>query len=150
MKNIRLKDLKLIRKKRKPKFLWMKEEDIYRIEYKENCIYWYNKQWLEVYFENSSWYWCKIEYNKQGKEIYYETSTWDWRRREYNKQGNEVYFENSSWYWCERGYNEQREQICFEDYKWFFRKKEDWKLIEYIDGKYFIDWQEAVLITPNL
>jgi len=56
MKTIWLKDLKIKEVvevveevEREPLFLWMKEKDIFRIEYFDGCIYWYNKDWLEIY-----------------------------------------------------------------------------------------------------
>jgi len=97
MKTIWLKDLKLKEKvvekvvknaNRKPLFLWMKEKDIYRIEYLDGFIYWLNKDWLEIYFENSNKYWWKREY-EDWLEIYYENSDGylrkieDWKRIEY-------------------------------------------------------------------
>ena len=95
MKTIWLKDLKLKEveevveevvvkeTKRKPLFLWMKEKDIFRIEYFDDYISWYNKDWLQTYYEDSDRDWLK---------------------------------------------------------------REDWKEIEYIDWKYYIDWEEAELI----
>ena len=89
MKTIWLKDLKLKVKKvvknakREPLFIWMKEKDIFRIEYFDDYISWYNKDWLPTYYEDSNKFWWK---------------------------------------------------------------KEDWKKIEYIDWKYYIDWEEAELI----
>ena len=111
MKTIWLKDLKIKEvveevvvkeTKRKPLFLWMKEKDIYKIEYFDGYIYWYNKDWLQTYYEDSDKYWWKREYK-------------DWL---------ETYYKNS-------------------DKNWW--KKEDWKLIKYIDWKYYIDWEEAEL-----
>ena len=111
MKTIWLKDLKLKEveevvvkeTKRKPLFLWMKEKDIFRIEYFDDYISWYNKDWLQTYYENSDKYWSKKEY-KDWLPTYYEDSDRDWLKRE------------------------------------------DWKEIEYIDWKYYIDWEEAELI----
>ena len=90
MKTIWLKDLKLKEKvvekvvknaNRKPLFLWMKEKDIYRIEYLDGFIYWYNKDWLEIYYENSDGYLRKIE---DWKRI--ENTNWkyyiDWKEAE--------------------------------------------------------------------
>ena len=136
MKTIWLKDLKLKevvvveevveeeveKTKRKPLFLWMKEEDIYKIEYFYDYIRWYNKDWLEIYYENSDKYWRKKEY-KDWLPTYYEDSDKFWWKREY-KDWLETYFEDSNKFWS---------------------KKEDWKKIEYDDWRYYIDWEEAEL-----
>ena len=78
MKKIWLKDLKIKEvNKRKPLFLWMKEKDIYGIDFYDNCTYWYNKEWKETYFENSNGYWWKVE---EWKTIEYKNwkYTIDW------------------------------------------------------------------------
>ena len=78
MKKIWLKDLKIKEvNKRKPTFIWMKEKDIYGIEYFDGCIYWYNKDWLKKYFENSNKFWSKTEY-ENWKETYFEDSNGYW------------------------------------------------------------------------
>ena len=89
MKTIWLKDLEVVEEvieevvetKREPLFLGMKKKDIHRIEYYDSCIYWYNKNWLEVYCENSSKYWRKKEY-KDWLKVYFENSYGDWRKTE--------------------------------------------------------------------
>ena len=131
MKTIWLKDLKLKEKvvevvvkkpKRKPLFLWMKEKDIYKIEYFDDYIYWYNKNWLPTYYEDSDNFWWRTEY-ENWLETYYEDSDKYWYIKEY-KDWLEKYFEDSYGNW------------------W---KKEDWKRIEYENWNYTIDWKEAEL-----
>ena len=128
MKTIWLKDLKLKEEvvekpKRKPLFLWMKEKDIYRIEYFDGCIYWYNKDWLKKYYEDSDGYWSKTKYK-------------DWK---------ETYFEDSNKFWSKRKYKHWL-QVSYEDSNGYLWKVEEWKKIEYKNWKYYIDWEEAELI----
>ena len=133
MKTIWLKDLKLKEvvevvevvkeTKRKPLFLWMKEKDIFRIEYFDDYISWYNKDWLPTYFEDSDKYWWKKEY-ENWLPTYFENSNGDWWKREY-KNWLPTYYEDSDGDW------------------W---KIEDWKVIQYTNWKYTIDWKEAELI----
>jgi len=63
MKDIKVSDLEVIKKPNKfvPQFLWMKESDIHKIKYYDGYIYWYDKEWNEVYLENSDWFWKKRE-----------------------------------------------------------------------------------------
>jgi len=132
MKNIKVSDLKLVKKVIKPKkvkiwkplFLGMKEKDIYRIDKtSNNYVFGYNKKGEEVYFENSDGYWSKREY-KYGEEISYEDSDGYWHKREY-KNGKEVYYENSNGYWSKRDDNNN--------------------MIEFKNGKYYLNGKEAEL-----
>jgi len=105
MKTITLKDLKLkVEENREPKYLGMKKKDIYKISEHSACIYWYDKDWKEIYYENYSKYWDKREY-KDWEEIYFEDSDKYWWKREY-KDWKVIYFEDSNKYWWKREYKD--------------------------------------------
>ena len=167
MNKISLKDLKIKEKevvnKRVPLFLWMKEKDIYGIEYFDGCIYWYNKDWLKKYYEDSDGYWSKRKY-KDWLETYFENSKGVWWKKEY-KDWLETYFEDSNGFWIKRKYKDWLEisyensngdwsetkykdwlEISYEDSNGYLWKVEEWKKIEYKNWKYYIDWEEAELI----
>ncbi len=104
-KNITASDLVLVekepvKKQWEPLFLGMKKEDIYRIEKEEGYVYGYDKDGLEVYYEDADEYWRKREYNKQGLEKYCENSNKYWRKTEYKdgKVVNEIEFRNNKYY----------------------------------------------------
>ena len=151
MKTIWLKDLRLkvnpvikeVVKKREPLFLGMKKKDIFKIESRDDCIYWYNKDWLQTYFETSDWYWSKKGY-KDWLPTYFETSDGYWWKKGY-KDWLEIYFENSNGDWSKRKYKDWL-VIYYETSNGYWRKTEWWKKIEYVDWKYYIDWEEAELI----
>jgi hypothetical protein len=49
----------------------------------------------EIYYEDSSGFWCKREFDSNGNEIYFENSYGTWRKREFDSKGNSIYYENS-------------------------------------------------------
>ena len=69
----------------------------------------------EIYYENSSGYWCKREFDSNGNRIYYEDSSGFWSRREYDSKGNRIYFEDSDGDWCKYEYDSKENQIYYED-----------------------------------
>jgi len=48
----------------------------------------------EIYYEDSSGFWFKIEYDADNNEIYYENSNGYWWRRKYDANGNRIYLED--------------------------------------------------------
>ncbi len=55
----------------------------------------YDVKGNEIYYEDSSGYWCKWEYDLNNNEIYYENSDGDWCKSEYDEDCNEIYYEDS-------------------------------------------------------
>jgi len=76
MKKILLKDLMIREKgekiKRVPKFIGMTEKNIYEILYCDYYIYWIDKDWLQIYYEDSQWDWSKREDHKMIQYKYWK------------------------------------------------------------------------------
>ena len=146
MKNIKASDLEIIKVKEeewKPKFLGMKKKDIFKIEYYSNCIYGYNKDGNEVYYEDSDGSWWKSEY-KDGNEVYREYSDGSWWKSEY-KDGKKVYYENSNGYWWKSEYKDGNEVYYeYSNGSWLKLDNEGNK-IEYLNKKYYLNGKEAKL-----
>ena len=69
----------------------------------------------EIYYENSTGFWCKKEYDDKGNLIYFENSNGYWCKTEYDDNGNEIYFENSKGNWTKTEYDDKGNLIYFED-----------------------------------
>jgi len=55
----------------------------------------YNKDGLEISYEDSDKYWRKTEYNDAGLEIRFEDSDKRWYKKEYDKDNLEIKYEGS-------------------------------------------------------
>lgn len=65
--------------------------------------------------------------------------------RRYDANGNLVYFENRNGYWFKKSYDDNNNLIYREDSDGYCYKCESGKKIEFIDGNYYIDGEEAKL-----
>jgi len=84
----------------------------------------YDKDGNEIYYENSSGFWCKGERDAHGNSIYHEDSDGYWFKRERDVNGNEIYHETSDGYWIKREYDAHGNLIRYETSYGYWRKSE--------------------------
>ena len=81
-----------------------------------------DKDYNEIYFENSKGMWHTSEYDANDNLIYVETSDGEWVKTEWDENGNEVYRINEVGFWSKWDYDDNNNVIYYENSDGFWSK----------------------------